>query len=261
MSSEAIDNNVLRHHSLVLPVELCQYAVTNRLSTELCIYLHMKMQSDGHIALIKPYRESLMNRTGIRDVRTLNRKLKRLESLNWIGHKKDTALYFIRSLDTLQKMGFFSVRRSVVLNPENLKNPRAYFAAAVMGSLIKQQQVMRRKLEGCVRVRPFQSRASLPNVDYTCIGLNALAKILNCSKATAIRIKEECKQEGFIFVKHRFRPISNNGAHYKSYLKAHPELAGRIKPHKNKLWIQQLDEIQMSSDFFYKSRRKKKCKK
>ena len=78
----------MKHDYFLIPVELCQYVVTNSLTNPFKLYLLLKMECDGTISLNKQRKQEIALKLDCHE-RTVRNNLDKLKKLNWIGGNND----------------------------------------------------------------------------------------------------------------------------------------------------------------------------
>ena len=228
------------------------------------IYMYLKCFADGVINKNSEVFNGVKDVLGFRSHNTVNKHLKKLIALNWIGYDPEAKNYFIRSFPRLQSRYDFRKKQSVCFYVNNIRKTRAFLGAVILNVKIQNQKYYfeggkRRKpvtaanitgaaLQVLASPAPAQkwvprraindlavARAKLQKNDkpsYYGYSNKSIAKILHCSKTTATDLKHDMEKCGFIKTIEHSTVLQvlekRDYAVRKNFYVAYPELNGKI---------------------------------
>ncbi|NLO00785.1 MAG: hypothetical protein GX126_00505 [Bacteroidales bacterium] len=208
-----------------LPVELCIYALQNKLLKPFRLYILLLSATQGNIAITEKDMEAIALALNYKSQKSINNNLKKLISLGWIGHDKKRKKYWIRGLDELRKRLKLKKRRSVDFTIEYLDNFDAFCFAAAIGKEWKYQKwrgISAWDLRG--QAYPNLLRPS----DYLPIAGNDLVKILKISKSSVSRYKKHAQGAGYIDIKSSNRTVKIRPDELRSFKSHDNETYGKM---------------------------------
>ncbi len=106
---------------LHIPVELASYVIRHRLMKAFSVFVYLKCYTSGIINKDSVTFKALGSTIGVKDNRTLNKYLKQIIGLNWIGYNTVSGNYFIRSIDKIRVLHNFKKRQAVTFNVKDLR--------------------------------------------------------------------------------------------------------------------------------------------
>ncbi len=251
-----------------IPVELSRIVMTNKLVNSFKLYLFLKFNSAGIISKNSGVFLALLRVSGFKSPKSINKHLKALLKLDWIGYNTETGNYFIRSFAHIgMRLGFNSFR-STKLKFEHLHSLRIFLAASVMNDMVRGQKtyfeiILPRQEADAVKnsgttiqsnsasesLKLNESRnkqnSSIDGPNYYGFGNQKLAKTLNICKSYASKLKTKARNKGFIKRKHKSQLIAKLPRRdfkiRSNYYKAYPEMRGRLffkilKNNKSSTW-------------------------
>lgn len=183
-----------------IPVELCQYALMNRKTNHLLIYVYLKHISSGHIS----YNSSLYKVWSV-DLeiteKTIRSCVKWLIKKKWITvNNKNKSLRIIGYKQLCRKLKFKS-QSAVRYEPEDfLKFTNFCCASVVIYYLQKKRFIDRKRWSGSKMEDSSMSHYFCPKSYFT-LPISCLAKCLGVSISTANNYKKRAEKAGFITVK------------------------------------------------------------
>ncbi|MCW3789354.1 hypothetical protein [Plebeiibacterium sediminum] len=190
-----------------IPVELAYWAITNKKSRLVQVYLCLKALCDGKLKINSETQKCIANFIGVKSRQTISNHLNQLLELNWVGYNNKSGYYFIRSFGFVMNQLGFKRQTLAKFEIDDIKIIKAFFIGAIISDLIKKQkrQIVRtERLKG----RFYQSRKNVAS--FYPIANIALAKILNISIYSAFKYKQLAKDCNFIEIKNNRRLLKIN---------------------------------------------------
>ena len=133
---------------MVIPLDLCQYVLKERLVSSFKLYVCLQFKTSGTIELKSGWIETIKSDLNIKSKKTINSYLKKLKNLNWVGQKPHSKIYYIRNIDFLHNQIGIIKKTGVLIYFEDLKYFRAFLFGSFISGLIKSINVSR---EGFLR--------------------------------------------------------------------------------------------------------------
>jgi len=99
-----------------IPINVIRYVVQNDLVRAFSIFLYLKNCCDGVMPESDMSFSELGDSVGIKDKRTIQKYLKRLLSINWIGFNKKSRNYFIRGFQYIKQVEGLKGKHGVRIN-------------------------------------------------------------------------------------------------------------------------------------------------
>ena len=232
---------------LLVPVELCKFAISEHIEPQFHTYLLLKYWSEGYCSLKKPLLGQL-SRTLHKTPRTVRRHVKTLvdhEFLFLTGNSQ----FYIASWKKIQK--HFSINYSVGVKsyPDKIVDPRAFCAGAVIGRLVNERRLSRKERPETVQKR----KTSIPSPSYPSYqecATRALANICSISISKAHDLKQRAFSEGYIQLKKNLCPIFIEGVHI-SLLKNELEAFRNSFPEYSQIQLRKGKAYTVSSDLIW----------
>lgn len=224
---------------LLVPGELCQYALKNKFVSPLRLYIYLKTTCKGQRKIgygdIKTICHEL-HWTG----KTYRSNLKKLIAENWIGRDENSGYYFIRSFSAIALRNNFISRTGIIFKKEFLLDFRAFLAGAVICKLVSHQ-------EGKKFSEERKSWRSVPNENripsFYPVASKALAEVLGISLTSARGLKAIAARAGHILIKKNYTDTGYTSKQVKQYKKANPEIANRVRIRGISVCLQECDTI------------------
>ncbi|OAN61022.1 hypothetical protein A8B79_05980 [Balneola sp. EhC07] len=191
---------------LLIPVELCKYAITNHIEDPLFTFLLLKKLKPG---ILKNNTDLKNQLSGIRDnsTKTISRDLKRLIDLNFISLDHKTKLMFIKSWsDILDTIGA-KHETGVLINPLKIEDAQAFCAGAVIGRLVNESRQNYKRLSGLTQKRHAGVLTGRNEFVYRELSNRAFAEICEIAVSTAHKLKSKAFRHQYIILKKNKRPI------------------------------------------------------
>jgi hypothetical protein len=240
---------------LLIPVEICNFAITNKCIKPLQLYIYLKSISSGKLFFTKQGQAKCAKALGYKSVKSVTYNLNLLLKRNWVGYNKSSGIYFIRSFRRIKKFINAKSNTCAEFNTNEIKNFKGFVAGACIGYLVNQQKRKIWLTESKNRDSKPISQNPIP--DYYPVANHALAQIWKVAISTAFVLKKLAHKKGYISVKKEFQLINVSINFKKQYQKSNPEIAHKVRVKNNKLFLQEADKI-MSKIRFKSSRKKPK---
>ena len=212
--------------TIILPLELCQFVLQNKLVTTFKMYLMLKYRCSGILKLSKAESEQLCTDMGFLSNKSFKKHLKLLIKLNWIGYNEQTEYYFIRSLEYLRKQNSFYRRKGVEFSFDWIETLKEFLFSSVAKSLIEEQKrkLIHRSKILAIRRGVLQKGCTLQPLPIAFpIALSVFGKVLKMSRENASIIKSSAVEIGFIKVKSNIVQTSFNEFQLNAFKKAYSE--------------------------------------
>ncbi len=164
----------------LIPVELCQFCLKNKISKPFQLYMYLKVHCSGKMKTTKNDIELIKTALEYKSDRSVANNLKRLLDYNFIGFNAASGYYFIRGFDKIRIMYGFTRRKAVCFHMSDLKHFKGFLAGAVITNLILVQEGREKAAER----RKGRSNQTASSPPYP-IANSVLAKVLDISVSTA----------------------------------------------------------------------------
>jgi len=203
-----------------IPVQLLEYVQENKLVKAFAVFMYLKCMSGGKMRNTQDAFIAMPEVIGIKDTRTINKHLKTLLKLNWIGFNTATDDYFVRGIGYIRKQHGFKQRKAATFHFKDIQKMQAFVAGSIISSNIKAQQyffevAQRGRLKSATmnqgvakQDRSLTSTATIQKPAYYGLGIYSMAKILFCKPTRACELKQEAEAAGFIKAQNKFREIA-----------------------------------------------------
>ena len=89
--------------SFKLPIDICDFAISNKYFSPLRLYLYLKWVSDGQLKLPPEIRKHIAQKLNCNE-RTVRNNLKILKERNWIGYNSQSKYYMIRGFKKVHEI-------------------------------------------------------------------------------------------------------------------------------------------------------------
>lgn len=227
--------------TMCLPVELCQYVLTNKLTSPLKLFLALKFRCDGITKLNKEDLIEIGSSIRLTSYRAVKNNLNKLIQLNWVGYNTKTQIYFIRGFERIRTQLRFKRRKGAEFSISDIPEIKAFCFSSVVTTLINEQKRKIWNKEGGVQ---SNGCALQPPSNSFPVALKALSKILNISPSTAFLFKQEAIRIGYL--KRTKYCIKSNipSKQIKLFKKKNKEIANMVYIQNGKLRIRDIDRIQ-----------------
>ncbi len=200
-----------------IPIGIAEFVVINKLERAFRVFLYLKNTSGGIINSKNLCFTDLGNYTGIKDSRSIQKYLKKLMDINWIGYNKKTGNYFIRSYQYLKRSEGLVTRHGIIIDISDLKKLKwqlytGLITFRINGLKRAQFRFVSLKFGSSALKRhgAVQIFKELGLRSYFGLSNSQLSKLFKCSQSQANRIKIACIKSGFLIANKKFKLISNS---------------------------------------------------
>jgi len=243
------------HGYIKIPVELCFYALTNRLFRPFQLYIYLACEYSGKVRIDLECKKEIANRLGLKTDRTISNNLKKLLGLRWITYSSRSGLYFIKGIDVIREEEGLKSVSAVEFLIKEIQYFRAFLGATIITFLINgQKKRERQSAERNKRYNKYNRSKKLtaqPSSYYS-ISCQIIADKLKMSPGTAQNLKLLAKNIGYVDIIENLTPTGWHVSNYPFYRKVNPKTRVRIK--ENQLFIQEADLVK--SNMHFRSRKK-----
>lgn len=245
----------------LIPIEICKWAFQNKKVNQLQTWVTLKLffkgdfSHDDALDLFK----SIETHGVSKHKKTIENHLKELKRLKFLRDwGKPTRGYIASGYDWVCDSMGFTGTSSAVLHLKDLPTFRYFIAAAVIGYHTNRFTIHKRQA-GAVLIGDCNSTSS--SFVQRGLSIDIIKQLLNVSKGRASVIKSQCKDLGYLTVKHQFRQVSLDSFEpTKTNLRGIREFSGYKLKIVNGKWVEQIhDSIIPKVEF--RRRRKVKMRK
>lgn len=214
---------------LLIPVELCKYAISNHKEQEIFTLILLKKLLGGQGYVTKHLKKEL-SKIESKSLRSIDRYICYLKQECFINFDKKTGLCFIKSWYRIIEMLEIKFQSGVKCYPAKIRDPQAFFAGAVIGRLVNENRQKYKRNNKVAQNR--MARASNTDIRfvYQECSNRAFAKICNISLSSAYRLKRKAFNQGYLVLKRNLKPIVIGGRHIslskiekKQFMQIYPE--------------------------------------
>jgi hypothetical protein len=207
---------LFKTNRLNVPIELIQQVQASKLHKSLGVYLMMKAACDGHIVLSKEQRRVIMAALGINTVRSFEKYLNKLITLNWIGFDKQTKAYYIRSFKTIRKENGFYRYRAVpfYISKDSTTITEFVQAAIICDKVVCKQHARKAKIIKVVGRSAFKKESAIQELvatnritPYCGLSNELIGKCLGFGKSQADRCKKRLIITGYIKANAKYKQV------------------------------------------------------
>lgn len=236
----------VKNNQLTIPMDLLEYAQKNNLVKSLRIFIYLKCTSNGILNECSQIFQNMPAYLGIKSHKTIQKHLRRLCDLNWVGYDVKARKLYIRGMTYVFKKCGLESGLAIVFDFLWIGKFKEFVDAALVARQIYKikYRVRKEKSEPAIKNSPKRSRKSLvakqgslflliDGLDYTGVSLVTMASLFNCSKSNAVKRKQAAIRANFLSFKKRWKRLKwldkpdynlrNNM--YDNY----PQLKGRIR--------------------------------
>jgi len=198
---------LLVHRSLLLPTDLCQFVLMNKLTKPFQLFVLLKACCSGKFKITEKDIEDIRVILGLKSTRTIANNLKILQKRNWIGYNKKSGYYFIRSFAAVKSIEKLKFKTAAEFTVKHIRDLKGFLVSAVIGIVIRFKIWQVREF-GRINGRP--KHTSNLRFQYYKMANTYLSKILKVSISTAYEYKQLAKDAGFILLQPTIRRIWAN---------------------------------------------------
>jgi hypothetical protein len=236
-------------YSFFIPIQLCQFALTEKFCNPFRLYCFLKGQCSGKMRITIAHINSFALDLQC-DRKSVKNNLNKLITANWIGYNKSSGYYFIRGFESVMQTQGLTSKTGTEFQKSYLSNFKAFVAGAVIGYQVN--TIRKKQAAGWKIARPRQAACSSNGYP---LSTRLLATKLNVSVGFASKLKELAASAGFIEVNKSYIKTGCPSGYRKFYMKAFPEHNGRIRQAGGQLFLVDSDKI--VSNVRFKKRKKR----
>jgi hypothetical protein len=199
-----------------IPISIIQYVIHNDMVRAFSIFLYMKSICDGVLSEKNLSFSELGETVGIKDRRTIQKYLKQLLAINWIGYNKISGNYFVRGFQYVKNAQGLISKTGVRIDRNRLKTLKSQLYAGLISFRLRGLKTAQRMfLKKKVGPSALQKHGALQKVmayynlrQYFGLSNTQLAELFKCSKSEANRIKMACIKDGLLLAKRQFKLLA-----------------------------------------------------
>lgn len=180
---------------LKIPVDLCAYAIRNKLIRPFRLYILLVSITQGNVVLGLSDQVAITRYLGYSSIKSVANNLSLLIKIGWLGYDVNRKKYWIRGFDNLRSKHNLKSRKAVEFGLEFINDFEAFCFAAVVGKLIIYQG-WRRRLARMKSGRASQDLPSKPG--YFPIANLYIKKLLGLSLSSGSKYKKLAIEAGFM---------------------------------------------------------------
>jgi len=238
-SKLTVEDVNIHNRNLLVPIDLCRFALRERLVPPLKLFIYLKATCAGQKKL-KYGDVAAICRYLKWTPKTYKSNLRKLLSRNWVGYNINSGYHFVRGFNRIAKREGFRSRSAVLFQPKDFNDFRSFIAGAVICGLVSQQRG-RKFLEERKAWRSNPTKSDLPS--FYPVASKALSTILGISISSARSLKDLAKNGGYIRIQKKLRSTDVPSNQKNSYKKAVPEEAHKVRVRGRWLWLQDIDTV------------------
>jgi hypothetical protein len=235
-------------NQILIPVELCKFALSQRKTSEVALWLFLKSVSSGHFLMRNELIQTIYDRLHYNTKKTLLKHLNWLIRKRWITVNGKTGSHRIISMDQLSRKYHFVSRSCGVFCIDDFDTISGFFAGTVIAYCIREKGQSVHRKHGARKYCP-----------YPFVTITKLEKFLGVPRSTAIRFKKQAISAGYIRAKHRFEKLLLPVSDYNFHKKYGTEETRNFRYRRGAIWEQKLDMI--TSNIVLRKRRNYRGKK
>jgi hypothetical protein len=236
----------VKNSQLTIPVDLLEHAIKNNLVKALSIYIYFKCASDGIVNECSETFQKMSAYLGVKSPKTIQRHLRRLRHLNWIGYDGTAHKFYIRGIPYVFRISGLQSGQAIVFDFSWIGNFKEFVDAALVARQINKikYRMWKEKSEPATKIRQNQFCKSLvakqgslfsllEGLDYTGVSLRTMASLFNCSKSNAVKRKKAAISANFLSFTKKWKHLRllDKPDYYlrKNVYDNYPQLIGRIR--------------------------------
>lgn len=222
----------MKDHYLLIPVELCKLALSNRKVKEVALWIYLKSISSGHFLLKQDLIKKVSEAIGYKSIKTFKKHLNWLIKAGWITLNRKSGSHRIISFSQLARKCHFKSKKSAIFNVEKISTIKGFFAGAVI------TYNLRRTGQSA-----FQRHEAKKYCPYPFVTNKRLMKFLEVPRSTAQRFKKEAISDGYIDAEHKYDITFIPTSDYDFIKKNGGEMTKNLLRKNNRIWEQKPDKI------------------
>lgn len=239
-----------------LPVPVARWALSNKLSRILPVFLVMKDMSSGHLRLTT---EKIREICSIAEVSipTFYKIRDILVELNWVGIGRHKQLMHIRGWDFIMKVSHLQGKSSVAVEQKHFKTIRAFCFAADLGHFIKTRKKLAEEKTRCSDQRAKDpavlngfSEETGEDSHYSKLGVILLAGRYETDPSTISKWKKEAKEAGYLDYDHNYAYLGVPERNRQEYMDKMQNVAHKVVGYMGLLYLQLTDSFLVNMKYF-----------
>ena len=232
------------HNTLLVPVELCSYAISNRLSAKLEVLIALKFHIRSGKGKLTEKDFITIGRSIGKTSRTVRNNINALVALNWIGHNKANGYYHVRSFGRIMAMCGLKSGQHCMMYEQDLKRVQAFVCGAPISYFSKQTINRSKSTKKTERNARGSSEPRLTDfTNGTPCSSRGLAQLIGTSSSTAHRMKSKARRGDFIIVNESFINTGVLWPFKRHFIASNPQVASRVQIRHNHVVIMKPDNV------------------
>jgi len=184
--------------NIIIPIEMCQWAISNKKTAQVSIYIALKMYSSGKSRIDKEVFASLKKALEYKSDRAITNNLKSLIEWNWVTKNPKSGYYFIKGFEHVQNIMGFERRTGARIEQTDLPYFKIFCFCAIIENLLKA-----RRRELSIERKSRRSKTAHP-VAYLPISTRILSKILEISVSQVHCYKRDSRKQGYLKIRKNY---------------------------------------------------------
>lgn len=237
-----------------VPVAVANWAVVNKRTQMLALFIELKRRSKGHLRLTATEVKDVCTVTGI-SLQTFYKYRNELIDRNWIGYNKSKKLYHIRAWRFVTNILGVPGRSNVEAHLSVLPKFREFCFSIDLANFVKhREKVSRPKDSGRKQkvAKIDKNKFELSTGEESRpekLGVVFLAERYGVSKQTISRWKGQAKKANFLTYKHNYAPTDVAESRIHELRKSYPEYENRIVAKDGECFVQLTDSFSFDIKF------------
>lgn len=179
--------SVSNQQRLKIPIDLAQFALTEKVTPQVRTYLCAQSLFSGKAPATARPLKAIADYLSLTE-RTVYRHFEWLIERNWIGKDSENGWYFIRGINFVKRIEKFKHRQSVWMMEADFHRAKEFFTGAVINSICKTRTKRTERKKG----RSLQS--------FIPISLMTLEKVFRTSRKTAFTYRKNASGKYYTMV-------------------------------------------------------------
>jgi hypothetical protein len=220
---------------ILIPVELCKFAISQKKTREVALWIYLKSVTSGHFLLSKELSATICDILNYNTKKTFKKHLNWLIRKGWITANGKTGSHRIIGMNQLSRKYHFVSRSCGVFCTDDLETITGFFTGTVITYLKRTRGQSAQRKHGASKYCP-----------YPFVTNNKLTKFLKVPRSTAIRLKKQAVAAGYIQAKHRFEKMLLPVSDYNFHKKYGGDETRNFRYRRGAIWEQKPDKITSS---------------
>ncbi|MEO8148555.1 MAG: hypothetical protein ABI723_12995 [Bacteroidia bacterium] len=200
-----------------IPVPLIRYGINHNLVKELQLLAAFKFVGSGKIHKDSSEFKAAIELLGVKDKRTIEKRLLAIQNLGWVSLSSKSGYYFISGFEKLKKQYAFKGQKAAVCELGALKKFREFVDGALISENINGQKLYynyllpKQKRAAAINkgaARKLKSASLQVAPPYYGLSNKSISKLLKCCLSVACERKQAAANAGFIKTIKKRRVIS-----------------------------------------------------